>query len=62
VAARAAAPSLVPASSVVIQAAQLLLRDLECGRRIDAAVLRAAMETAFAVSDASGAWNWKIAY
>ena len=31
-------------------------------QRIDAAVLRAAMEQAFAASDSSGAWNWKDAY
>ena len=36
--------------------------DLERGRRIDAAVLRGAMEAAFGASDATGAWNWKTAY
>ncbi len=35
---------------------------LECGGRIDALILRAAMETAFGASDASGAWDWKQAY
>ena len=34
------------------QAARLLLPDLERGRRIDAAILRAAMEAAFGASDA----------
>jgi predicted RNA methylase len=66
-AARAAAPSLAPASAtpaspVVAHAARLLLPDLERGRRIDAGILRTAMETAFGASDASGAWDWKIAY
>jgi hypothetical protein len=51
------------ATSAVVRAAQLLLSDLEHGRRIDAAgTLRAAMETAFGASDASGAWHWKAAY
>ncbi|MDU3045998.1 strawberry notch-like NTP hydrolase domain-containing protein, partial [Bradyrhizobium sp.] len=31
-------------------------------RRIDAALLRAAMETAFGGTDASGAWDWKTGY
>jgi predicted RNA methylase len=61
-AARAAAPSHAPASTAVAQAARLLLPDLERGRRIDAAILRAAMESAFGASDASGAWDWKTAY
>ena len=39
-----------------------LLPDLERGRRIDAAMLRAAMEHAFGASDADGAWDWKTAY
>ncbi|MET4245534.1 putative RNA methylase [Bradyrhizobium sp. RT10b] len=38
------------------------MTDLERGRRIDAAVLRSAMEAAFGASDADGAWNWKTAY
>jgi hypothetical protein len=51
------------ATSAVVRAAQLLLSDLEHGRRIDAAgTLRTAMETAFGVSDASGGWHWKAAY
>jgi predicted RNA methylase len=51
------------AASAVVRAAQLLLSDLEHGRRIDAAgSLRAAMETAFGASDAGGAWHWKAAY
>jgi protein strawberry notch len=49
-------------ASAVIRAARQLLTDIERGRRIDAAVLRNAMEAAFGASDATGAWNWKTAY
>ncbi len=49
-------------ASAIVRAAQQLLTALERGRRIDAAVLRSAMEAAFGASDASGAWNWKTAY
>ena len=49
-------------ASSVVKAARQLLTDLERGRRVDAAVLRNAMEAAFAASDATGAWNWKTAY
>jgi predicted RNA methylase len=49
-------------ASAVFRAARQLLTDLERGRRIDATVLRDAMEAAFGASDASGAWNWKTAY
>jgi predicted RNA methylase len=49
-------------ASAVVKAARQLLTDLERGRRVDAAVLRNAMEAAFASSDATGAWNWKTAY
>src|SRR4029077_1896910 len=49
-------------ASAVVKAARQLLADLERGRRVDAAVLRNAMEAAFAASDATGAWNWKTAY
>jgi predicted RNA methylase len=49
-------------ASAIVSAARRLLTDLEQGRRIDAAVLRNAMQVAFGASDASGAWNWKIAY
>ncbi|UQR64889.1 strawberry notch family protein [Bradyrhizobium sp. C-145] len=54
-----AAASLTTAA---VKAARQLLADLEGGRRIDAAVLRSAMEAAFGASDAAGAWNWKTAY
>src|SRR6516162_9438589 len=49
-------------ASAIVSAARQLLTDLEQGRRIDAAGLRNAMQAAFGASDASGAWNWKIAY
>jgi hypothetical protein len=61
-AAHSAAPSHAPASPSIAQAAQLLLPDLERGRRVDAGVLRSAMESAFGASDAAGAWDWKTAY
>ena len=38
------------------------LQRLERGQRVDAAILRTAMEAAFGASDASGAWDWKTAY
>ena len=52
---------LVPCSAI-IAAAELLLPDLERGQRIDATALRRAMEATFGASDASGAWDWKLAY
>ncbi|MBC2861718.1 strawberry notch family protein [Stappia sp. 28M-7] len=52
---------LAPAPAI-LAAATLLLPHLERGERIDAAVLRAAMETACRGSDATGAWGWKAAY
>jgi hypothetical protein len=64
-AASAAAPlALGPnlETSATLAAAGLLLPHLERGERVDAATLRAAMETAFGASDASGAWHWKTAY
>src|ERR1043166_5181402 len=62
----AVAPLSIRATAVVassvIRAARQLLTDLERSRRIDAAVLRGAMEAAFGASDATGAWTWKTAY
>ena len=55
----AAAPD--PASAIA-GAAGRLLPHLERGQRIDAGMLRAAMEAAFGASDAAGAWDWKSAY
>ena len=62
---QAAPPSPVhrpDAPGAIIAAAQQLLPHLERGQRVDAAILRAAMEAAFGASDASGAWDWKTAY
>ncbi len=50
------------AAPAILAAANLLLPHLERGQRIDAATLRGAMETAFGASDATGAWDWKLAY
>jgi predicted RNA methylase len=63
-AAIAAAPVRAAADPAVsiVEAARLLLPHLESGRRIDAATLRTAMESAFGASDANGAWTWKTAY
>jgi predicted RNA methylase len=60
-------PMALPAAPVtraspILAAAHQLLRHLERGRRIDAAILRAEMELAFGASDASGSWDWKAAY
>ena len=49
-------------AGAIIAAAQHLLPHLERGQRVDAAILRTAMEAAFGASDASGAWDWKTAY
>ncbi|WP_027515703.1 strawberry notch-like NTP hydrolase domain-containing protein [Bradyrhizobium sp. WSM1417] len=49
-------------TSAAVRAARQLAIDLERGRRVDAAVLRGAMEAAFGGSDATGDWNWKTAY
>jgi hypothetical protein len=55
-------PKAADRAQALFHAAQLLLPDLERGRRIDAARLRAAMEQAFGGSDTQGVWNWKSAY
>ena len=44
------------------RAAHLLVAHIERGQRIDAAMLRSAMEEACGGSDAGGAWDWKSAY
>src|SRR3546814_3728291 len=49
-------------TAAIFQAAQRLLSNLDHGQRIDAPILRAAMEAAFGASDATGAWDWKSAY
>lgn len=61
------APVTAPATPIapapaILAVAHDLLEHLEQGRRVDAAMLRAAMEIAFGASDTSGAWNWKDAY
>ncbi|CAH1655575.1 MULTISPECIES: strawberry notch-like NTP hydrolase domain-containing protein [Hyphomicrobiales] len=59
-----AAPLAAPSDSAasVRAAATALLPHLERGQRVDTAILRDAMETAFGASDATGLWNWKTAY
>ncbi|MFT4148655.1 MAG: bifunctional class I SAM-dependent methyltransferase/DEAD/DEAH box helicase [Paracoccaceae bacterium] len=59
---RPTGPSDAAHAPAVIAAAQLLLPDLAQGRRIDATVLRMAMEASFCGSDADGAWDWKTGY
>ncbi|MGY8662383.1 strawberry notch family protein [Bradyrhizobium sp. UFLA05-109] len=49
-------------TSAVVRAARQLLTDLERDRRIDAGILRSAVEAGFGASDADGAWTWKTAY
>jgi hypothetical protein len=56
------APPLANPASAVLTAANRLLTVLERGERIDAPILRGAMEAVFGASDASGAWVWKTAY
>jgi predicted RNA methylase len=67
VAAAAVAPLSVASNSVtkagaIARTAHDLLMHLERGQRIDAPVLRTAMERAFGTSDADGGWDWKTAY
>jgi len=50
------------AASATIAAAEQLLPHLERGQRVDATILRAAMEAAFGAADAAGTWDWKTAY
>ena len=52
----------VDVAARIVAAARLILPQLERGRRIDGADLRAAMDASFAGSDVSGAWDWKSAY
>lgn len=55
-------PAPVAPAAAILSAAERLLPHLEQGERIDATILRAAMESACRGSDASGAWDWKAAY
>ncbi len=59
-----AAPLAAPVdpAAAIRAAAIALLPHLERGARVDAAILRDAMETAFGGSDAAGLWDWKTAY
>ncbi|HEV7786379.1 MAG TPA: class I SAM-dependent methyltransferase, partial [Thermoanaerobaculia bacterium] len=52
----------IPPAAAVLAAAGNLLPHLEQGRPVDAATLRSAMQQAFGASDATGAWDWKMAY
>ncbi|PYE87555.1 strawberry notch family protein [Phyllobacterium leguminum] len=58
----AASVAPIAHTPAILGAANRLLAHLERGERIDAAILRAAMETVFGASDTAGAWNWKAAY
>ena len=49
-------------AGAIASAAQHLLLHLERGQRVDAPMLRTAMENAFGASDADGGWDWKTAY
>jgi predicted RNA methylase len=46
----------------LLAAASALLTHLESGRRLDASMLRAAMEQAFGGGDAAGHWHWPRAH
>lgn len=52
----------VACASANLAAAGLLLPSLERGPRVNSAMLRTAMETAFGALDASGLWALKAAY
>ncbi len=49
-------------AAAIIAVARALQSDLAQGFRIDALRLRLEMERAFGGSDATGAWDWKLAY
>ena len=49
-------------AAAIASAAGRLLPHLERGQRVNAGILRAAMEAAFGASDSAGAWDWKSAY
>jgi hypothetical protein len=62
IAADAPCPLAGNQAASVLAAAGAILPHLERGQRVDAALLRGAMEGAFGASDASGVWDWKTAY
>ena len=49
-------------AAAIVIVAQSLQPDLAQGFQIDALHLRTEMERAFGGSDATGAWDWKLAY
>ncbi|MGX0878818.1 hypothetical protein ACSSV4_003521, partial [Roseovarius sp. MBR-154] len=49
-------------SAAILSVAEALQPDLAQGFQIDARHLRVEMERAFGGSDATGAWDWKLAY
>ncbi|MBS0232167.1 MAG: strawberry notch family protein [Proteobacteria bacterium] len=60
-----ASPDLPPKTSkpdAVIAAGRALLPCLERGQKLDAAVLRTALEASFGGSDSEGKWQWKDSY
>ena len=57
-----APPPPRPKAARLIAAAKALMPVLAAGRTLDARTLRQIMTTAFAGSDAEGAWAWKDAY
>jgi predicted RNA methylase len=52
----------VASATAILAVGGLLMPSLERGQRVDAPMLRTAMEAAFGASDASGLWDWKTAY
>jgi predicted RNA methylase len=56
------APPPIKTAARIFHAANLLVPDVARGRRITAAALRAAMDTACGGSDADGAWIWRDGY
>ena len=55
-------PVLSNPAGAIISVAEALQPDLAQGFQIDALRLRLEMERAFGGSDATGAWDWKLAY
>ena len=49
-------------AAAILSVAEALQSDLEQGFQVDALRLRLEMESAFGGSDATGAWDWKLAY
>jgi hypothetical protein len=57
-----AVPVLPDPAAAIVSVAEALQPDLAQGFQIDALRLRLEMERAFGGSDATGAWDWKLAY